>query len=149
MPDGMTKVQQCALSLLRRVVLYNFALDLTASGDHLFHDSRLQCQNSIMMCHQPFIVSGILDKTVFYNLSHPGNDLPGRKGVQDGQVHIDQFGLIKSTHHIFVLHKVHAGLPADAAVYLGKQRGRHLDKINAAQVGCCCKSGEITYNASA
>ena len=37
MPDGMTKVQQCALSLLRRVVLYNFALDLTASGDHLFH----------------------------------------------------------------------------------------------------------------
>ena len=26
MPDGMTKVQQCALSLLRRVVLYNFVI---------------------------------------------------------------------------------------------------------------------------
>ena len=65
---------------------------------------------------------GILDKTVFYNLSHPGNDLPGRKGLQDGQVHRPVWA-DKKHHHIFVLHKVHAGLPADAAVYLGKQRG--------------------------
>ena len=69
--------------------------------------------------------------------------------MQDGQVHIDQFGLIKSTLHIFVLHKVHAGLPADAAVYLGKQRGRHLDKINAAQVGRRRKTGKIADNAAA
>ena len=102
-----------------------------------------------MMCHQPFIVSGILDKTVFYNLSHPGNDLPGRKGLQDGQVHIDQFGLIKSTHHIFVLHKVHAGLPADAAVHLGKKRRRNLHEGNAAQVGRRRKTGKIADNAAA
>ena len=46
--------------------------------------------------------------------------------------------------HIFVGIKIYARLSADARIHLGEQGCRDLDKIDAAQIGCCSKTGHIT-----
>ena len=71
------------------------------------------------------------------------------QGFQNGKIHIYQSWLVKSADHILILHEINAGFPADAAVNLGKQRGRYLNKINAAQIGCRGKTGQIADDSTA
>ena len=56
---------------------------------------------------------------------------------------------MKGADHIFILLEIDTCLAADTAVYLGQERCRKLDKINAAQIGCGRISGHVTGNASA
>ena len=44
---------------------------------------------------------------------------------------------------------VHAGFTADRRIHLRQQRGRHLNKTDAALIARCRKSGQITDNTAA
>ena len=59
------------------------------------------------------------------------------------------FGLMKSSDHIFILKKIHSGLSSDTAVYLRQQGCRNLNEINSPEIGCRGKSGHVPHDTAA
>jgi len=140
MADSMSQIQERTLSLFRGIILYNFTLDVAAAANHLLHRFRISVTDFIHVGNQPFIISGIPDEAGLHGLCKTAVILTRLQRRQCCKIHIYQPGHMERAHHILILIKINACFSTDAAVHLGKQCGRDLDKINAAQIGSCRKA---------
>ena len=55
---------------------------------------------------------------------------------------------MECSDHIFITVKIYTCFPANAAVYLRKQSGRYLDKINPPQISSGRIASQIAHNAA-
>ena len=56
---------------------------------------------------------------------------------------------MEGPHHILVIGEIHARLAPDGRIHLGKEGRRHLDEIDAPEVGGRCVAGQIPDHAPA
>ena len=68
------------------------------------------------------------------DLSHTGRKLLIRKGLQRGNIRIDQLRHMKSADHVLVSVKINSGLPSDAGIHLRKKGGGNLNKGDPPQI---------------
>ena len=141
--DGVTKVQNHAQTGVMLVLLDNIALDAHAFVDNMLHIAlKVRLSNHVQNVR-------IGNAAIFNHFRHTIVEDAFRQGSENVGVDDDQLRLIKRADQIFALRQIDAGFSADRRIHLCKQRSRNLAHMNAAQIGCCGKAGDIADHTAA
>ena len=90
-----------------------------------------------------------MNTAVFDHFAHTVVDKPQGQRPEQFRVDEDAFGLVEAAGLVFTAGQVDADLAADAAVYLGDNRRRNLDKGHAPQECSRGKAAQVADDAAA
>ena len=146
---GVAEVQDRAETALALVPAHDLGLDLAGALDDMGKRIRVEREDLFAVLVEVFEESRVPDHAVLDHLGHAGEELFPGEAFEHAEVHQDLFRLVEGADHVLAHGMVHAGLAAHAAVHHGEERGRDLDKGDAAHERGCGETREVADHAAA
>ena len=146
MPQGMTEIQQHALSRVKFILGYDVPLDGDTPGNDLVRlGQNIVTVVGIQQGKQPRIP----DHTIFDRFCDAIAENMCRQGFQRVRIADHQAGLLECPHQVLASGDVDGSFSTYGGVNLRQQSGGNLNVPNAPQEGGSRKAGEIPHNAAA
>src|SRR6185503_11373013 len=147
--NRVAEVQDLPKATLGFVVGDDVGLYLAAARDDIGENIVVQLQQARQIAFQAIEERGVVNNSVFDDLREAGAEFASGQGRENLEIAQDQTRLVKGADQIFSGLEVDADFAADGAVHLREQRGGHLDKRDAAQIGGRNKTSQVSDHAPA